>query len=358
MGRQARSMIAAMSVGGFSRSTLGICMAAALAAGCGGSQLTIPASTTLPQSVWNRQHAEAKTTLIVTEQDYDAAKGAPKGGLIEIYTSPFSGPPVQRRIYTPNNAVLAPNGALVVTTAMNGAWVYDTPSAGKPRLLRGPLLPTGQTLFDAQGRLFVPDQDVVWIFDPPYGPKPSLLVTTPAGISDVALDKDGDLFVGPRDVSSHFEECLPPDYTKCKNLMAGLGALAVTGAGDLLVGLGNGELGEFPPPFRKSSAKTRLLFDISELAVGAGAVFAAGLDSDNSPNLGVFVSSIKRHMRNIPVGDDFNPWMQFSVAKNRDLFVSKGSYQHPCVRIYRYPYDKQHGPCVPVSHVINSVFAQ
>ena len=63
-------------------------------------------------------------------------------------------------------------------------------------------------------------------------------------------------------------------------------------------------------------------------------------------------------MRNIPVGDDFNPWMQFSVAKDRDLFVSKGSYQHPCVQIYRYPYRKRLGRCIPVSHVINSVFAQ
>lgn len=255
-------------------------------------------------------------------------------------------------------AVIAPGGELIVATRYNGIFVYDPPFKGKPRWNFPQSFPLGILLFDSKGRLFDVDYGGgVYVFDPPYTSGPALTITGPPEIGSAALDGRDNLFLTGG--SAEIYGCPAPKYA-CKALRYGF-PVTVDGADDMLyAGLTKNTLAKFAPPYHKAPiAKVTLPFGpTAARATSAGPVFVAGGEVSSYGRLAILDGSLKGHMKIVSMESYARQNLEFWTAKNRDLFVSDGTYHKPCVAIHPYPYKRATYRCISTKYPIWSVFAQ
>lgn len=297
---------------------------------------------------------DAKQVLVVGEEG--------RHGLIEIYSAPFNGAPQRLYGHAPIGLVIAPNGTLLVATAQSGLFAYDPPFTRARTIWNDPD-PTGQLLFDSKGRLLVPYGDgLVSVWKPPYRGKPALTFSIGADLDETAIDGKDDVFAGSTGTLSGRPtyECKPPSYTYCKKLAIGNGTVALDRAASLFTGVSTHTVGEFDLPYDKRPvAKATLPFYVDVLTAAAdGDLLVAGGNSQGMYYTGVFLGSLKGRFKEVPMADYFRPNLNYWVAKNRDLFVSDGTYQKPCVGIYPYPYAGKPVRCIRTTYPIQALFAR
>jgi hypothetical protein len=342
----------------FSRYALSICGVSAFLAGCGGAQ----APTGIPNVTQQRAvmadlahavvpRAKARTLLLIAEQGPLA-----QDGLIEIYSAPFAGPPRRLRARDPAGFAIAPNGDLIVADG-SGLWAYDPPWTGKPRHFFHYSYPGGTLLFDSKARLFsFPSGGTTYVFDPPYKSR-SLDIYGPVEVYSAALDSKNNLFLAS---APQIYECHEVNYGFCKSFRNG-SSVGIDQNNNLFTDLGNNVLAEFRPPYGwrdETASKTLPFSEVSITSTAAGTIVVTGLDSHVAYHLGVFLHSIKGPMKQLPIEQYYWPIPQFSLARNRDLFVSDGTEQKPCVAIHTYPYDSAKYKCILTKYPVTAVFAQ
>jgi hypothetical protein len=323
--------------------------AAAFLAGCAGS----PPAPGVPNAVPARTATfplPASHLLLVGEQS-----------TIAVYKAPFSGRPKILHVDSPRGMTIAPNGALIVADADRGIWVFDPPWRHK-RLLFNVLYPSGQFLFDSKQRLMVPyASGTVDVFDPPYKKRPVLSFGVPAEPEEVAIDSHDAVFVGVHGTSGGAPTfvCKPPSYYPCVRLSIGNGAAATDSSDDLLTGISADRLGQFARPYKRATVKAKVPFPFYWLTTeNSGATFVAGVGDGGNNYLGAFPSTIGGPFVQFSVEQYVIPGLQYAVGKNRDLFVSDGTFQQPYVSVYAYPYSSKARKRIRVKYPIMSVFAQ
>lgn len=339
------------------RYTLAGCVAVVLLAGCdvlrqAQDVVQPPVGTpdTMPRTATTAAHI-----LLVGEQGPSYHTG-----VIAVYRAPFHSSPQILRLNSPKGLTVAPNGALIAAGAYDGSiWVFDPPFKHK-RLLHTVPGATGQFLFDSRQELIVPSEGSgIYVFKSPYKGAPVKYFGVPALVVEVAIDSEDDVFVGTQGTSSGMAtyECKPPSYQRCAELSIGNGSATVDSSDDLLTGISSDRVAAFPPPYRHAKVEAAVPFEFYWLSVAnQNATFVAGASMGNY--LGVFPQTIKGRFMQLSVEQYFIPGLGYSVARDRDLFVSDGTYQKPYVSIYTYPYSGKARKHVPVKYPIMSVFAQ
>lgn len=281
-----------------------------------------------------------------------------KSGTVAIYTAPFNGKPQVLEVNSPIGETIAPNGALIAADQYKGIWVFDPPWHHK-RLLFKLAYPSGQFLFDSKKRLIVGYLgNSAYVFDPPYKGRPTATLSVPTVMEELAVDSHDNVFVStePGMGGAPTYECAPP-YYPCAKLPIDSGAAAITSSNDLLAEISPGTLAEYPPPYNHPHIKVNAPIPFGWITRASGATFLAGAAYGKN-YFGVYPSTIGRQFLQLPVEQYFIPSTGYAVARNRELFVSDGTWTQPYVSIYEYPYSHKARKTVRAKYQIMSVFAQ
>jgi hypothetical protein len=338
------------------RCASGFFAAGIMLAGCGELQPPVVAAGTMQQS-----------QTIATTPAHILAIGEEglSHGFIAVYRAPFHRSPQILPVDGIIGMAIAPDGALIAASAYtsygsSGIWVFDPPFKRK-RLLKHAST-NGQFLFDSRQRLIVPEQSgQIYVFKPPYRDSPVLTFGVHGLIQEVAIDSKDNVFVATERTGqgAPIYQCKPPSYYPCTKLPIGSGAVTVDSSDDLLTGVSSDRIGVFPPPYKRAKSKVAVPFPFFGLsAVNSGRSFAVVGGYGPNSYFGIFPDGIEGRFVRVPIEQYHVPISEYSIARNRDLFVSEAKEPNTYVSIYAYPYSGKPRERIRAKYQIFSLVAQ